>query len=184
MIYQHICPLQQKIKNKYYTTILMLRYRIPGRTHQSYRASFLPYGPAPMWLLVVPCRGKSLKRTAILLWLRTHFFNHSLESQFCKTFEDKWPERMQKCILRKIDIKMEMLIAIANKIFQSLFSFENCDRLRRSRLFTTSHVSYAIHHRGLFPYSFESFWTTLHKHVLCRSIRWRYVMLSAQAQNL
>ncbi len=42
-------------------------------------------------------------------------------------------------------------------------------------------ISYAIQHRELVPRSFDSFLTSVHKHVPYRSVRWCCVMLHAQA---
>ncbi len=63
------------------------------------------YGPCPVQPLVVPYPKESF-RTAIqsdweLVAVTQTFFNYLLEPQFYKTFEDKWPERIQKCILSR-----------------------------------------------------------------------------------
>ncbi len=86
--------------------------------------------------------------------------------------------------MRKTKPKMKMLVAIVNKIFWSLFSFENCDRGQQSRFYATSRISYAIHHRQLVTCSFNSFWTTLHEYVPYRSIGWQWVGLHTPAQDL
>ncbi len=83
--------------------------------------------PCTVQLLIVPCPKESLKRTQFCfgrepLTATQTFFNHLPEYQFCKTFEGKWPERMQKCIFgggryfEKNWRKLKMLVAIENKI--------------------------------------------------------------------
>ncbi len=47
----------------------------------------------------------------------------------------------------------------------------------------TSYMSRAVQHRDLVPHYFDSFWTSLHKYVPHRSVRWRSVALHTQAQN-
>ncbi len=47
-----------------------------------------------------------------------------------------------------------------------LSELQNCDRSQQSRLYTMSHILYAIHHREFVPRSFNSFWTTLPEYVL------------------
>ncbi len=47
---------------------------------------------------------------------------------------------------------------------------------------STSHISHII--RQLVSHSFSSFWTTLHKYVPYRSVRWCCVALCPPAQNL
>ncbi len=46
--------------------------------------------------------------------------------------------------------------------------------------YAMSCVSYAIHYRELVPHSFDLFWTTLHKYVPYRSVRWCCVALHTQ----
>ncbi len=97
--------------------------------------------PCSKRLLVVPCPEECLNRTVICSdWVTATqtFFNHLPKSQFRKTIEDIWAERMQKCILsrssyfEKDQSKNESVSSKANNIFKSLFSFENCDRSQQS----------------------------------------------------
>ncbi len=58
------------------------------------------------------------------------------------------------------------------------------NRDRQYRIYATSRISYAIHHTELVSYSFNLFWTTLHKYVPYRSVRWCCVTLHTQPRNL
>ncbi len=125
---------------------------------RSYGASSPQSGPSPMQLLAVFALKKALRGWQFcsdreLLTVTQTFFNPLLESQFCKTFEDKWSERMQKCILsrghyfEKDWSKNEDVSSDSKYNFLITFSFENCGRGRRSRLYVTSRILYVIHHR-------------------------------------
>ncbi len=137
MIYQHICPPQQKINCEYNATILRqllghihrkclelvnnwILHQDNAPHHKAHSiAEFweernvkvmerLPYSldlaSCDFWLFPVlkkALRGRQFHSGRELLTATQTFFNCLLESQFHKTFEDKWKVGTQSCILNR-----------------------------------------------------------------------------------
>ncbi len=80
-----------------WVTKFLEEHNIEGMEHP-----LLQSGACPIWLLLFPAkkalRGWKFYFDRELLTAPRTFFNCLPEFQFCKTFEGKWSERMQKCI--------------------------------------------------------------------------------------